>query len=242
MHTVAPVIWLKGCGYSPSLIQRYKKSGWVLTFRTGAVVRPDDEVSWQGMVWGAQKILDIHVGGQTALELQGRSHFIRFQGKRVFLWGLRGVKLPFFLQEKQDIQFFLTATSLFPDETGLKEIPVEDYLLRVACPARAFMEFLYLTPKRHGVEEAFLLMESLRSEPYEEVQTCLRACTSVKIKRLFLVLAKRHQMPWFDTLDLNKIHLGFGPRGSADGCYYDAQFLIFYPKTWDKKDDEHSLF
>jgi hypothetical protein len=242
MHTVASVAWLKKCGYSSSLVQRYKKSGWIRSVGAGAVVRVDDVVPWQGMVWGAQQALDLHVGGQTALALQGKSHFIRFQEKRIFLWGLRGLKLPFFLEEEKEVQFLLTLTSLFSSSTGLKEIPIADYRLRVSCPTRAFIEFLYLTSKDHGVEEAFLLMENLRSEPHEEIQSCLEACTSVKIKRLFLVLAKLHQMPWLKELNLTKIYLGSGPRGSADGCYYDSEFLIFYPKTWNKKDDEHSLF
>jgi hypothetical protein len=40
----------------------------------------------------------------------------------------------------------------------------------------------------------------------------LRACQSIKVKRLFFVFADRHAHAWLKYLDKSEIDLGSGPR------------------------------
>jgi hypothetical protein len=49
------------------------------------------------------------------------------------------------------------------------------------------------------------------------VMSLLKACASVKVKRLFLALAERHQHQWLRHLNLNKVDLGKGKRMLAPG-------------------------
>ncbi|HYX07557.1 MAG TPA: AbiEi antitoxin N-terminal domain-containing protein, partial [Bacteroidales bacterium] len=71
--TVITTSWLKSQGVSRQSVDNYKKSGWLERIGQGAYKRKGDEISWPGALYALQKLekLPIHVGGKTALELQG---------------------------------------------------------------------------------------------------------------------------------------------------------------------------
>lgn len=56
------------------------------------------------------------------------------------------------------------------------------------------------------------LMEGLRNLSPRRLHTLLVACRSVKVKRLFLWFAERHEHPWLEKMDRKKIDLGHGKR------------------------------
>jgi Transcriptional regulator, AbiEi antitoxin, Type IV TA system len=64
-----------------------------------------------------------------------------------------------------------------------------DLLVQISTPERAILETLYLVPHRQSIEEAWLLMEGLVSlRP-----RLLQVCNPIKMRRLFLYLAEKHQ-------------------------------------------------
>jgi hypothetical protein len=82
---VVPSRWLQEQGYSKQLIYKYVKSGWLVRAAPGAFCRPGTEVAWQGVVASWQHTTETawHVGGETALNLQG--HALKDAGKTAVL-------------------------------------------------------------------------------------------------------------------------------------------------------------
>lgn len=238
MHTALPMAWLKEKGFSRSLIQRYLSSGWLQSLRYGVVTRPDDKIEWSGLLWGLQQLHSFHVGGKTALELQGKAHFVKFQESKIFLFTKPGFKLPKWLKEEEGIEFINVPTNLFARDLGLKEYSFGEYSLKISNSARAFLEYIHLAEKYHSLDEAYYLMENLQFLSFELMQEALEDCRSVKVKRLTLCLAKKQNANWFKSLDLSKIDLGKGVRKAVEQGRYDPEFLITYPKSWDKDENE----
>ncbi len=62
------------------------------------------------------------------------------------------------------------------------------------------------------------------------VQSLLEACTSVKVKRLFLYLADKAGHDWHNYLKLEKVDLGSGKRSIVKDGVYVSQYQITVPK------------
>ena len=73
-------------------------------------------------------------------------------------------------------------------------------------------------------------MENLNNLHPKIVQELLENCTSVKVNRLFLFLAKKAGHVWYNNLDLEKINLGEGKRKIVDNGIYIPEFKITVPK------------
>src|ERR1700748_753135 len=83
-------------GYSHDLQQRYKKSNWLKSIGTGAYIRNNDTIAYEGGVYSLQQhnSSTIHPGGRTALSLLGKSHYLELSAGRIVLFGDRAEKLP----------------------------------------------------------------------------------------------------------------------------------------------------
>lgn len=238
-HTVLPIVWLKNKGFSGDLIRRYSLSGWIVPLKWGIIARPGEKIDWMGFVWGLQRISSIHVGGKTALEIQGKAHYIKFRDSKVFLFGKPGAKLPSWLKEPGlDVSFILTRTKLLPSNLGLIELVFGDYSLKISNPARAFLEYMFLINKYHSFDESYYLIENLQFLSSDLMQEVLENCTSNKVKRLVLCLARKQKASWFKKLDLSKISLGSGIVQAVKNGAYDPEFKITYPHSWDRNDNE----
>ena len=67
------------------------------------------------------------------------------------------------------------------------------------------------------------LMANLRSKLLNEL---LLHCTSVKVKRLFLLLAKDLNHQWFSKLDTQSLDLGSGCRVIDNDGSFNADFNV----------------
>ncbi len=76
-------------------------------------------------------------------------------------------------------------------------------------------------------------MEGLRSLSPKRVQKLLVDCRSVKVKRLFLWFAERHNHAWFKRIDRDTIDLGRGKRMLVRGGKLDPTYLITVPESLD---------
>src|SRR5690606_12991169 len=118
-----PAHWLMEQGYSRQSLNQYKQRGYLLSPARGVYVLPGTALTWQGVVLGLQGLLglSLHVGGITALSLQGKAHYLPLGGERqVHLWGSE--RLPAWVKACGLEQEFLThARALFfaDDSLGL---------------------------------------------------------------------------------------------------------------------------
>lgn len=197
--------------------------------------------SWQATVYSLQHILQTNfiIGGLFALELKWYSHYLPNSNKTTIdLYG--NDKLPVWVNEiVNDVVFIKhSRSSLFGemDETlSLKYTTSiiwrdDSKQLRISTPERACLEMLDFVPNNISFEHADQLIQGMTSL---SPRALLEMCSSIKVKRLFLWFAKRHNYIWFTKLDLKKIELGSGNRVIEKGGKLDKNFLITVPKNFD---------
>ena len=90
-----------------------------------------------------------------------------------------------------------------------------------------FLQALKLSASAY--EHANLVFEGLGTLRADVVQSLLEQCASVKIKRLFLHFAEKHNHAWFKVLNLSKVSLGSGKRALIAGGRLDPKYLITVP-------------
>ncbi len=225
--------WLRKSGFSDQLLNRYKKSHWLTSVGPGALKRYGDEVSYQGAVYALQTQLDssIHIGAKTALALQGKAHYLQLGNVTATLFGGSDAKLPsWFNKTNWDVKTEYYSTSFLPPELGLVDLELKTFTVKISSPARAIMECLYLAPAQQDLLECYELLEGLTNLRPEQVQALLEACTSVKVKRLFLFLAEKAKHGWFEYLDVSKVDLGTGKRSIVPNGLFHAKYQITVPK------------
>ncbi len=232
---VAVLPWLEKQGIYQQLVHEYKKTSWVRRVGRGAYARAGDKVEWTGGLYAIQEQLGlpIHAGGKTALQMQGYAHFLPLgESATVSLFGLPDVKLPaWFEQYRWGVKVRYITTNLFIGDAnqGLTKKEMGFYAVSVSAPERAIMEVLYRVPKEESFEEARLLMEGLTTLRPRVVQTLLEHCSSVKVKRLFMVLAESCRHAWVRKLDLSKVNFGKGKRMLVRGGRFDSKYNISVP-------------
>jgi hypothetical protein len=144
------------------------------------------------------------------------------------------MKLPaWFKQYRWGIKVRYTTTNLFAGEAdqGLTKKDLGPYSIKVSAPERAVMEVLYGVPLVDSYEEARLLMEGLTTLRPRVVQSLLENCASVKVKRLFMLLAENCKHPWVRKVDLSKVDFGKGKRTLVKGGRFDPKYKITVPNT-----------
>ncbi|MHB1529062.1 MAG: type IV toxin-antitoxin system AbiEi family antitoxin domain-containing protein [Acidiferrobacteraceae bacterium] len=234
---VAVLPWLKKQGAYQQLVHEYEKTFWIRRLGQGAYARAGDQVEWTGGLYALQEHLGlpIHAGGKTALQMQGYAHFLPLgKGTLVSLFGLPDVKLPtWFKQYRWGVTVRYITTNLFTGAAHqwLRKTEIGVYAVRVSAPERAIMEVLYRVPKEESYEEARLLMEGLTTLRPRLVQALLEGCASVKVKRLFMVLAERGQHAWVKKLDLSHVDFGKGKRMLVRGGRLDSKYHISVPEA-----------
>lgn len=231
--TVTLAKWLESIGISRELQKNYKKSGWLEKLGPGAYKRPTDQVTWQGGLYAIQQQanLQLHVGALTALSLQGQSHYFRMSGEKIFLFSAHKTILPRWFKVHEWGQKVLhIKTSFLPADLGLTQHKENNFFIIISAPERAMLECLYLAPAKLDLIECSHLMEGLSNLRPKLMQELLEKCSSVKVKRLFLLLASKAQHQWLAFIDLKKIDLGKGDRSITKGGVYNAQFQISVPK------------
>ena len=108
-----------------------------------------------------------------------------------------------------------------------------EWPLTISSPERAILELMDEVPQRETFHQADVLIEGLRNLSPRRLQRLLTACRSVKVKRLFLWFAERHQHAWLKKLDSSRIDLGKGKRMLVRGGKLDPKFKITVPESID---------
>lgn len=251
--------WLSRKGYSSSLRSQYVTGGWLEQPARQVYRRPGGPLRWQQVVISLQALLGypLTVGGRTALELQGYAHYLAHQTKEVHLYGpehppawlnkLRlGVRFLYHNSQKlfgsEDVPRALKdlvsnaqvgrstdADSPHGDLT-LQPWGQWDWPLTLSTPERAVLELLNELPERESFHQVDKLMEGLSNLSPRRLQKLLSDCRSVKVKRLFLFFADRHQHAWAKRIKKDDIDLGKGKRMLAKGGKLNSTYQITVPE------------
>lgn len=209
---------------------------------------------WDIAIMSAQELRPstFYVGGPTALELLGRSHYLRLgDHPTIYLYDPDGTAPTWLLKLPLDATLAIRIRALFADTllglewrrfdlgTGrlgsLVPEPVRaepwDQFLRVAGEERASIEMLDEVPATLGFDHADEIFQGLSNLRPRLVTQLLETCRSVRAKRLFLFYADRHAHAWVKHIDRKDIDLGKGKRQLASGGRLDARYQITVPAS-----------
>ena len=245
--------WLSRHGYSTSLRSQYVSAGWLAQPTRGVYRRQRGTLSWQQAIISLQTILDatsLVVGGRTALELQGYAHYLRQSTKEVHLYGLRrppswlnklnlGVTFVYHndqrLFSKSPVIGGLLGKGTNARDDSVTILPWDqwEWPLTLSSPERAFLQMLNELPDRESFHQVDKLFEGLTNLSPRRLTTLLADCQSVKVKRLFVYFASRHQHAWLKRIDIRMIDLGKGKRMLVKGGRLDAATQITVPEDMD---------
>lgn len=233
--------WLESKGISRDLQQYYCKSGWMESVGRGAYKRPDGIVQWESglSTLHRQTKLSVHVGGLSALALQGASQYIRLGRKeKIYIFSPVGTSLPaWFINYDWGVEIVHVRSNFLPAGVelgfaGQLNMTTDSGLVPYAASSgeRAILECLYLVPDKFDMVECYQLMESLVNLRPKNVQYLLEQCKSIKVKRLFLYMAEKIGHTWLQFVDLEKVTLGSGDRSFTNKGVYDSKYKINIPK------------
>jgi len=228
-------VYLSRLGYYHDLIKIYKRNGWLESIGTGAYKLPNDPVDLFGGIYALQQQLHlpVHIGGRSALTIKGYGHYVRVAGETFFLYAPSGIRLPkWFIKNDWGGEIYFKATNLFSHDMqeSFSEHNHKEFSIKISAPERAAIEMLYYIPSQQGFDEAMRIMEGLVTLRPALVQQLLENCQSVKVKRLFLFMSEKLELPWFKELKLDRINIGNGKRVIVNNGVLNKKYLITVPR------------
>ena len=204
--------WLSSQGLDARGQHSYMKSGWLDRISQGVYKMHGTSPTLMAAVssYNTQLSKQCIVGAYTALEIRGYSHYLSMGKPMAFLFTNKRNKLPLWiLKEEWDMTIKYMTTSFLGDELlGVETMTVEQHDLLVSSPERAILECLNLPDASSSLLDIYYIMESMTTLRPKLVQALLEACTSQKVKRLFIYMAEKANHSWFKALKLESINIG----------------------------------
>ncbi|MGL4861384.1 MAG: type IV toxin-antitoxin system AbiEi family antitoxin domain-containing protein [Enterobacteriaceae bacterium] len=242
---VATKQWLLSQGLGLHFVDNAVRSNTLLSLSPGVFTVLDTRVNWQGIVASLQRmsLQPVHVGGLTALGMAGLAHYLPQSSPRhIKLYCAN--PLPRWLSRLPPETAFTwpvfswhSTRRLWPDEimSGTAFIREDEWReglppVQFSCPEKALLEVISDIPELISFEHADQLMQGGHNLSPRKLDTLLKSCRSVKVKRLFLWLAARHHHAWFNHLKPDSYHLGTGKRVVAHQGRLDNTWQITVPK------------
>lgn len=239
---------LRARGIDSKSTHNYVSQGWLEPIVRGVYRRPlsnrveSDKLSWQVVLLSLQQIMgyNLHLGGRSALGFAGYTQFITTGEKQyVDFYG----DAPSWLKRlpTRD-KITLNGPTLFgKDSVGLIDrIPITykrnwsvdiwHWPARISSPERALLEMIDQLRESSDFNYMELYFETLHSLRPELLMSLLKACRSVKVRRLFFVFADLYEHAWCEYLDADQIDLGSGPRALVPGGKFHPTYQISVPE------------
>jgi len=245
---IADASWFKERDIDSKSIYNYVNQGWLERIIRGVYRRPlpkgveSGSLSWEAVLLSLQRLMGyhVHLGGRNALDHAGYAHFIMMgEDQRVDFYGNAPSWLNC-LPTKDNI--VISKPTLFDDDSiGLVDsdhlVSNKDWAagiwrwpIKASSPERAILELIAQLQGNSDFEYVELYFQTLISLRPELLMNLLRACRSIKAKRLFFIYADFYQHPWRKELDTNQIDFGRGPRSLVPGGKFHPVYQISLPE------------
>lgn len=237
--------WLAAQGLGAHALDNAVKTETLLSLANGVYSQYSRSVSWQGVVASIQRmdkddlesVPPVVVGGLSALNLSGLAHYLSLGDKpHIHLYAqgslptwLSRLSLPMEFEGHRTSRLWpewvLQDKAFHKEHEWRAELPPVYF----SCPEKAVLELLMDLPDAVTFEHADELTQGLVNLSPRKLDLLLKACKSVKVKRLFLWFGKRQNYPWIGKLDVAKYDLGSGNRVVAEGGKLNAEYSITVP-------------
>ncbi len=106
---------------------------------------------------------------------------------------------------------------------------VSQWPIRMSSPERAILELIARLRRNSDFEYVSKYFESLIELHPKLLMMLLKACRSIKTKRLFFVYADLYQHDWLEELDTDEIDFGSGPYNLVPGGKFHPTWQISLP-------------
>lgn len=206
--------FFKNHNISPDMVRGYVQSGWLKKIDRSLYCK---SYNTPDIVYACQNEKDFHIGGLTAIERKGSSHYVRFNNK-CYLYTNKKRLYKWVKSENFGLDIHIINRNIFKTRFGIID--------GMSCLERAVIEMVNMLPSIHGKDECKLIMDGLMSLRPRYLQTLLEECNNIATKRVFLYLAKKSGWNWYDKIDQSKINLGSGKRSIIKGGKLDNEFNI----------------
>lgn len=189
---------LHDLGISNDLIQQYVRSGWLARLARGVFMHAGDRLDRDAtLVFLETRIPGLHMAAKTALALHGYQQNLSMTPIPI-VWGAAHSSLPDWFTERFACRY--RRSRLFNESVdlaaGLHRLPEAPRGPLVAEPELALLEMLSEVGVNQELEEARLIMESMRQIRTKRLGDWVAACSRIKAVRLCVYLARQLNMPW----------------------------------------------
>jgi Transcriptional regulator, AbiEi antitoxin, Type IV TA system/Transcriptional regulator, AbiEi antitoxin N-terminal domain len=227
--------WLKARGFSRPRVDYALRAGKLEAVARGVYRRPGPPLKWEHVVYSLNEMgCAVHVGGRSALELQGLVHYLPAAGmQRIDLYS--SARIPAWVADfPAPFRFDLHSQNWFDplpeDAVHSKPFGAWDWPVPYSTPELALIELMAGVRDTADFSVADKFFEAAVNLRPDLLYALLRACTQVKAKRLFLWFSDRHGHAWREALETEQIDLGRGKRMLIKGGAYDASYQITVPR------------
>ena len=227
--------WLQVRGFSRPRVDYALRAGKLEPVARGVYRRPGPPLKWEHVVYSLNEMgFPVHVGGRSALELQGLAHYLPAGGvRRIDLYSPS--KMPPWVADfpapfRFDIHIQNFFNMLPEAAVHSKPFGAWDWAIPYSTPELALLELLAGVRDAADFSVADKFFEAAVNLRPDLLHALLRACTRVKAKRLFLWFSDRHGHAWRQALETGHIDLGRGKRMLIKGGAYDAVYQITVPR------------
>ena len=238
--------WLKERGFDRPRVDYALRAGKLVALSQGIYRRPGPALKWEHVVFSLNEMgYPVHVGGRSALELQGLAHYLPLGGtQRIDLYS--SMKIPAWpLGFSDSFTFEIHNKQLFNEfpKAGLSSLPFGawDWPVPHSTPELALLELLADVREEADFSAADQFFEGAVNLRPGLLYELLTNCKQVKTKRLFFWFSDRHGHAWRKALETEGIDLGGGKRMLVKGGAFDAVYQITVPRQM-VKENENTLF
>jgi hypothetical protein len=227
--------WLQARGINRPRVDYALRAGKLEAVSHGVYRRPGPPLKWEHVVYSLNEMgCRVHVGGRSALEMQGLAHYLPAGAvRRIDLYHTHKVpewvkvfQVPFcFAIHTQRIFSILTEAAIQSRPFGSWDWPIA-----YSTPELAMIELLAELRDDADFSVVDKFFEAAVNLRPELLNALLRDCTQIKAKRLFLWFTRRHGHAWAPSLETGTIDLGRGKRMLIKGGVLDATYQITVPR------------
>jgi len=235
--------WLLKKGFSRPRMDAFIRNGALQAVARGAYRRPGPPLKWQHLVYSLQELgHDLHVGGLSALQQQGLSHYLAVSDQNAIQLYSPTALPNWLFKVEEDFTFTQHKLKLFEvlPESALLNQPFGhwDWPIPYATPELALLELAVEVSSKADFSQLDKLFDFAVNLRPALLHSLLSNCGQVKAKRLFLWFARRHHHAWFNALNVDDVDLGSGKRMIVSGGALDKRYQITVPREMVRHDDE----
>ena len=220
-------------GFSHDQLKQYVRNGYLDSIGRGAYCKHGHNPPLAAALNAAVTQLEspLHLGGWSALAYHGLLHFLPLSDHLTTLYTCANTRLPAWMTHAFKEQYICKRTNFLPENIAIQDEVLDGFSAPISTPERAILEYLHSVPDEHPLSEAYQILEMMLNARPKTLQVLLENCTSIKVKRMFFLLAEDLKPSWYEDLLPNRINFGSGNRVIDEGGHFHSKWLLTV-KDW----------